>query len=254
MKITLQELRTMIRESIKETLKEQGPPNPIIDPWSASQGTMTTRPQVPGQTTAPTPTPVQTPAPTGQRQADGQGSPTTNVANAINSIIRRLNVITRKALSATPRGGQPQFLPANVIISDIATMQPILNRLKTNLDIKMLGKERIVNQAIGELESIGRTSPDSASRERLIRKIYTAARLLRQVTRELGSQDAQTDQMISQLAAVSSSPQFAERPGQAPGQLAGSQVVPVGYRPEGAPPQERPVMASAMQERRTRKR
>ena len=60
--------------------------------------------------------------------------------------------------------------------------------------------------------------------------------------------------MISQLAAVSSSPQFAERPGQAPGQLAGSQVVPVGYRPEGTPPQERPVMASAMQERRTKKR
>lgn len=254
MEITLKELRTMIRESIRETLKEQEIPNPLLDPFSGNRGTMTRTPPVPGQTTAPTATPVQTPAQPGQRQAGGQGSPATNVTNAINSIIRRLNVITRKALSATPRGGQPQFLPANVIISDIATMQPILNRLKTNLDIKMLGKEQIVNQAIGELESIGRTSPDSASRERLIRKIYTAARLLRQVTRELGSQDAQTDQMISQLAAVSSSPQFAERPGQAPGQLAGSQVVPVGYRPEGTPPQERPVMASAMQEKRTKKR
>ena len=137
MKITLKELRTMIQESVVKALKEQGPPNPLLNPFSGNQGTMTRTPPVPGQTTAPTATPVQTPAQTGQRQAGGQGSPTTNVTNAINSIIRRLNVITRKALSATPRGGQPQFLPANVIISDIATMQPILNRLKTNLDIKI---------------------------------------------------------------------------------------------------------------------
>jgi len=251
MKITLQELRTMIRESIKETLKEQGPPNPLLDPFSANQGAMTGRPPVPGQTTAPTPVP--SPAPTDQRQAVGQRSNQSATAN----VVRTINSIIRQLISLTPRGRN--VLAPDAIITGVGTMDSMLSRLARNQDIIMLGKQDKVNQAVNLLKRVARTPIDSgANMRRLIDSIYTAARLLREVSRELGSQDSQTDQMIAQLAAASTAPTSPEvggmRQGTAPQALAGSQAVPVGYRPEGAPPQERPVMASAMQERRTRKR
>jgi hypothetical protein len=122
-----------------------------------------------------------------------------------------------------------------------------------------MNKKDKLDQANTFLKRVTRIRPEQITdvtqmQQQLIRPISNALFILRRLNQDLGSTDTRFDQMISQLAAVSSSPQFAERPGQAPGQLAGSQVVPVGYRPEGAPPQERPVMASAMQERRTRKR
>ena len=252
MKITLKELRTMIRESIRETLKEQGPPNPLLDPFSGNQGTMTRTPPVPGQITAPTPAP--SPAPTDQRQAVGQRSNQSATAN----VVRTINSIIRQLISLTPRGRN--VLAPDAIITGVGTMDSMLSRLARNQDIVMLGKQDKVNQAVNLLKRVARTPIDSgANMRRLIDSIYTAARLLREVSRELGSQDSQTDQMIAQLAAAAStaptSPEVGGmRQGMAPQALAGSQVVPVGYRPEGTPPQERPVMASAMQEKRTKKR
>lgn len=253
MKITLKELRTMIQESVVKALKEQeGPPNPLLDPWAGNQGVPQARRQVPGQTTAPTPAP--SPAPTDQRQAVGQRSNQSATAN----VVRTINSIIRQLISLTPRGRN--VLAPDAIITGVGTMDSMLSRLARNQDIVMLGKQDKVNQAVNLLKRVARTPIDSgANMRRLIDSIYTAARLLREVSRELGSQDSQTDQMIAQLAAAAStaptSPEVGGmRQGMAPQALAGSQVVPVGYRPEGTPPQERPVMASAMQERRTKKR
>ena len=240
MKITLKELRTMIRESIRETLKEQEThvlrtaPG-LINPW---------RPPVPGQTTAPTPAP--SPAPTG-RQRSPQ---TAQINQTISNIIANL-------LNLTPTGRRPRgpLTPAN-IIPGVATAITSLESLTT--DMLMLNKKDKLDQANAFLKRVTRIRPEqitdvTQTQQQLIRPISNAIFILRRLNRELGSTDTRFDQMIDQLAATPSSPQFAERPGQAPGQLAGSQVVPVGYRPEGTPPQERPVMASAMQERRTKK-
>lgn len=243
----------MIQESVVKALKEQeGPPNPLLDPWAGNQGVPQARRQVPGQTTAPTPAP--SPAPTDQRQAVGQRSNQSATAN----VVRTINSIIRQLISLTPRGRN--VLAPDAIITGVGTMDSMLSRLARNQDIVMLGKQDKVNQAVNLLKRVARTPIDSgANMRRLIDSIYTAARLLREVSRELGSQDSQTDQMIAQLAAAAStaptSPEVGGmRQGMAPQALAGSQVVPVGYRPEGTPPQERPVMASAMQERRTKKR
>jgi len=242
MKITLQELRTMIRESIKETLKEQ--PNPLIDPFSGNQGAMTRTPPVPGQTTAPTPAP--SPAPTGR-----QRSPQTAQIN------RTISNIITNLLNLTPAGRPRGPLTPTTIIPAVRTAITSLESLTA--DMLMLNKKDKLDQANAFLKRVTRIRPEqitdvTQTQQQLIRPISNALFVLRRLNRDLGSTDTQFDQMIDQLAATPSSPQFAERPGQAPGQLAGSQVVPVGYRPEGAPPQERPVMASAMQERRTRKR
>lgn len=248
MKITLQELRTMIRESIKETLKEQGPPNPLLDPFSANQGAMTGRPPVPGQTTAPTPAP--SPAPTG-RQRSPQ---TAQINQTISSVIANL-------LNLTPAGSRRASLPPTIIIPAVRTAITSLESLTT--DMLMLNKKDKLDQANAFLKRVIRIRPEQITdvtqmQQQLIRPISNALFVLRRLNRDLGSTDTQFDQMIDQLAATSTAPTSPEvggmRQGQAPGQLAGSQVVPVGYRPEGAPPQERPVMASAMQERRTRKR
>jgi len=241
MKITLQELRTMIRESIKETLKEQGPPNPL-----ANQGAMTRTPPVPGQTTASTPTPVQT----GQRQADGRPS---SVTTSIRELIYSLAFTIRNSRTAQQTINLQSL---NFMLDKMKNpnVENVLSNLPRNTDIIMVNKQNEAKQVADSLRKILRTRVEQNNASQTINSIRIVLRDLRNINQALGSQDAQTDQMISQLAAVSSSPQFAERPGQAPGQLAGSQVVPVGYRPEGAPPQERPVMASAMQERRTRKR
>ena len=248
MEITLKELKAMIKESVQKALKEQGDVAAAALPARAPSSTPAT----------PAPVATPAPAPRDQRQATSQ-SAKANVTNAINSIIRRLNTIVREALSATPAGGQPSVFGANVIVTQIAQLDSMLSRLARNQDLIMLGKQDKINQAVNLLKRVARTPIDSgANAQRLVRNIYSAVRLLREVTRELGSQDSQTDQMIAQLATASSAPTSPEvggmRQGMAPQPLAGSQVVPVGYRPEGGTPQERPVMASAMQEKRTKKR
>jgi hypothetical protein len=240
MKITLQELRTMIRESIRETLKEQETPvlrtaPGLINPW---------RPPVPGQTTAPTPVP--SPAPTGR-----QRSPQTAQIN------RTISNIITNLLNLTPAGSPRGPLTPTTIIPAVRTAITSLESLTT--DMLMLNKKDKLDQANAFLKRVTRIRPEqitdvTQTQQQLIRPISNALFVLRRLNRDLGSTDTQFDQMIDQLAATPSSPQFAERPGQAPGQLAGSQVVPVGYRPEGAPPQERAITAPPMQERRTRKR
>jgi hypothetical protein len=244
MKITLQELRTMIRESIKETLKEQVG----LNTRAASQGAMTERPPVPGQTTAPTPAP--TPAPTG-RQRSPQ---TAQINQTISNVIANL-------LNLTPAGSRRASLPPTIIIPAVRTAITSLESLTT--DMLMLNKKDKLDQANAFLKRVTRIRPEQITdvtqmQQQLIRPISNALFILRRLNQDLGSTDTRFDQMIAQLAATSTAPTSPEvggmRQGTAPQALAGSQVVPVGYRPEGAPPQERPVMASAMQERRTRKR
>jgi len=240
MKITLQELRTMIRESIRETLKEQETPVLRTAPGLINQ----LRSPVPGQTTAPTPPP--SPAPTGR-----QRSPQTAQIN------RTISNIITNLLNLTPAGSPRGPLTPTIIIPAVRNAITSLESLTT--DMLMLNKKDKLDQANAFLKRVTRIRPEqitdvTQTQQQLIRPISNALFVLRRLNRDLGSTDTRFDQMIDQLAATTSSPQFAERPGQAPGQLAGSQVVPVGYRPEGAPPQERPVTASAMQERRTRKR
>ena len=244
MKITLKELRTMIRESIRETLKEQETPvlrtaPGLINPW---------RSPVPGQTTAPTATPVQTPAQTGQRQAGSRP-----VTTSIRELIYSLASTIRNSRTAQQTINLQSL---NFMLDKMKNpnVENVLSNLPRNTDIIMVNKQNEAKQVADSLRKILRTRVEQNNASQTINSIRIVLRDLRNINQALGSQDAQTDQMISQLAAVSSSPQFAERPGPAPEQLAGSQVVPVGYRPEGAPPQERPVMASAMQEKRTKKR
>lgn len=249
MKITLKELRTMIQESVVKALKEQeGPPNPLLDPWAGNQGVPQARRQVPGQTTAPTATPVQTPAQTGQRQTGSRP-----VTTSIRELIYSLASTIRNSRTAQQTINLQSL---NFMLDKMKNpnVENVLSNLPRNTDIIMVNKQNEAKQVADSLRKILRTRVEQNNASQTINSIRIVLRDLRNINQALGSQDAQTDQMISQLAAVSSSPQFAERPGQAPGQLAGSQVVPVGYRPEGAPPQERPVMASAMQEKRTKKR
>ena len=247
MKITLKELRTMIQESVVKALKEQEePPNPLLDPWAGNQGVPQARRQVPGQTTAPTPAP--SPAPTGQRQA-GSISVTTSIRELIYSLASTIR--NSRTAQQTINLQSLNFMLDKMKNPNV---ENVLSNLPRNTDIIMVNKQNEAKQVADSLRKILRTRVEQNNASQTINSIRIVLRDLRNINQALGSQDAQTDQMISQLAAVSSSPQFAERPGQAPGQLAGSQVVPVGYRPEGAPPQERPVMASTMQERRTKKR
>ena len=247
MKITLKELRTMIQESVVKALKEQEePPNPLLDPWAGNQGVPQARRQVPGQTTAPTPAP--SPAPTGQRQA-GSISVTTSIRELIYSLASTIR--NSRTAQQTINLQSLNFMLDKMKNPNV---ENVLSNLPRNTDIIMVNKQNEAKQVADSLRKILRTRVEQNNASQTINSIRIVLRDLRNINQALGSQDAQTDQMISQLAAVSSSPQFAERPGQAPGQLAGSQVVPVGYRPEGAPPQERPVMASAMQEKRTKKR
>ena len=247
MKITLKELRTMIQESVVKALKEQEePPNPLLDPWAGNQGVPQARRQVPGQTTAPTPAP--SPAPTGQRQA-GSISVTTSIRELIYSLASTIR--NSRTAQQTINLQSLNFMLDKMKNPNV---ENVLSNLPRNTDIIMVNKQNEAKQVADSLRKILRTRVEQNNASQTINSIRIVLRDLRNINQALGSQDAQTDQMISQLAAVSSSPQFAERPGQAPGQLAGSQVVPVGYRPEGTPPQERPVMASAMQERRTKKR
>ena len=247
MKITLKELRTMIQESVVKALKEQeGPPDPLLDPWAGNQGVPQARRQVPGQTTAPTPAP--SPAPTGQRQA-GSISVTTSIRELIYSLASTIR--NSRTAQQTINLQSLNFMLDKMKNPNV---ENVLSNLPRNTDIIMVNKQNEAKQVADSLRKILRTRVEQNNASQTINSIRIVLRDLRNINQALGSQDAQTDQMISQLAAVSSSPQFAERPGQAPGQLAGSQVVPVGYRPEGTPPQERPVMASAMQERRTKKR
>ena len=247
MKITLKELRTMIQESVVKALKEQeGPPDPLLDPWAGNQGVPQARRQVPGQTTAPTPAP--SPAPTGQRQA-GSISVTTSIRELIYSLASTIR--NSRTAQQTINLQSLNFMLDKMKNPNV---ENVLSNLPRNTDIIMVNKQNEAKQVADSLRKILRTRVEQNNASQTINSIRIVLRDLRNINQALGSQDAQTDQMISQLAAVSSSPQFAERPGQAPGQLAGSQVVPVGYRPEGAPPQERPVMASTMQERRTKKR
>ena len=247
MKITLKELRTMIQESVVKALKEQEePPNPLLDPWAGNQGVPQARRQVPGQTTAPTPAP--SPAPTGQRQA-GSISVTTSIRELIYSLASTIR--NSRTAQQTINLQSLNFMLDKMKNPNV---ENVLSNLPRNTDIIMVNKQNEAKQVADSLRKILRTRVEQNNASQTINSIRIVLRDLRNINQALGSQDAQTDQMISQLAAVSSSPQFAERPGQAPGQLAGSQVVPVGYRPEGTPPQERPVMASTMQERRTKKR
>ena len=251
MKITLKELRTMIQESVVKALKEQEePPNPLLDPWAGNQGVPQARRQVPGQTTAPTPAP--SPAPTGQRQA-GSISVTTSIRELIYSLASTIR--NSRTAQQTINLQSLNFMLDKMKNPNV---ENVLSNLPRNTDIIMVNKQNEAKQVADSLRKILRTRVEQNNASQTINSIRIVLRDLRNINQALGSQDAQTDQMIAQLAAASTAPTSPEvggmRQGMAPQALAGSQVVPVGYRPEGAPPQERPVMASTMQERRTKKR
>jgi len=239
MKITLKELKAMIKESVRNALKEQEMP-------VAAAQVPQARPPVPN-----TAQDSATPGPTGQQR-------TNQPAQQRSSAVREINSIVRQLLSLTPRGGQ-NIMSSNEIIVGVGSMESALNRLARNQDILMLGKQDKVNQAVSLLRRVGRSPIDSGvDDQRLRRMVYTAVRTLREVSKELGSQDSQTDQMIAQLAASATGPASPEvggmRQGMAPQPLRGSQPVPLTSRPEGSAPVERAITAPAMQEKRTRKK
>jgi len=254
MKITLKELRKMIQESVVRALKEQGPPNPLIDPWAAAQGVPARPPmQRTGSVSQPSRTQASTPSRTSQ---------TPTAITLIRELIYSLGYTVRTARTAQ-RTIDLEALNSNLDKMKNPNVESILSGLPRNTDILMVNKQNEARQAADLLRRVLRARVDQNNAPQVINSIRTVLRNLRDINQALGSQDSQADQIISQLATLPDNPQvssnaansrFAERPGQAPGPLAGSQTVPIGYRPEGTPPQERPVTASAMQEKRNKKR